>query len=96
MLYTTRKSAEAALNASLMSVTVAADIVSNTLVTLDKGIYWCADKITQNMSETAKSAWVEHEAHLRGFSSAAKLQEYEKAVADKTAKEEQAEIDGLK
>ena len=96
MLYTTRKSAEAALNASLMSVTVAADIISNTLLTIDRGVHWCSDQIVQNMSESAKTSWTEHEAHLRGFSSAAKLQEYEQAVADKTAKEEQAEIDGLK
>ena len=96
MLYTTRKSAEAALNASLLSITAAADIISSTLLTIDRGVHWCSDQIVQNMSESAKTSWLEHEAHLRGFTSAAKLKEYEKAVAAKAAKAEQAEIDGLK
>ena len=92
MLYTTRKSAEAALNASLLSVTAAADIISSTLLTIDKGVHWCNDQINKSLSDEAKSSWLEHEAQLRGFSSADQLKKYNEQVAAKAVAEENKEI----
>ena len=91
MLYTTRRAASAALNTSLLAVTAAADIISSSLLTIDKGIHWCSSKINENMSAESKAAWIEHEAQLRGFSSADALLKYQKAVAAKAAAEDAAE-----
>ena len=95
MLYTTRRAASAALNTSLLAVTAAADIVSSSLITIDKGIHWCSSKIDENMSAESKASWIEHEAQLRGFSSADALLKYQKAVNKKAAKEEEQELKNL-
>ena len=95
MLFTTRRAVTTALNTSLLSVTAAADIVSSTLLTIDKGIHWCSSQIDNNMSAEAKSSWLEHEANLRGFSSADKWKKYNEAMAAKAIAEEDTEIDNL-
>lgn len=95
MLYTTRRAASAALNTSLLTITTATDIVCSTLTTVDKGIYWCSSKIEENMSDSAKKAWLEHEAQLRGFTSADAFKKYTEAVNKKVANEEEQEIKNL-
>lgn len=92
MLFTTRKSAEAALNASLLSITAAADIISSTLLTIDKGVHWCSDQINKSLSDEAKTSWLEHEAQLRGFSSANQLKKFNEQVAARAVAEENKEI----
>lgn len=95
MLFTTRRAVTASLNTSLLAITSAADIISSSLLAIDKGIYWCSSKIDENMSAESKAAWIEHEAQLRGFTSANALKAYNEAVAKKAAEEEQAELEEL-
>lgn len=95
MLFTTRRAASTAMDTALNTVTTAFDIVNTSLLTIDKGIYWCSSKIDENMSDEAKSAWIEHEAHLRGFTSADQYKKYAEAQAAKALEEENKEIDEL-
>lgn len=95
MLFTTRRAASTAMDTALNTVTTAFDIVNTSLLTIDKGIYWCSSKIDENMSDAAKSAWIEHEAHLHGFTSADQYKKYSEAQAAKSLEEENKEIDEL-
>lgn len=95
MLFTTRRAASAAMDTTLLTVTTAMDIVCSTLTTVDKGIYWCSSKIEENMSDSAKSAWLEHEAQLRGFTSADAYKKYSDAMKAKAVSEEEKEVEEL-
>lgn len=95
MLFTTRRAVTASLNTSLFAITSAADIISSSLLAIDKGIYWCSSKIDENMSDAAKCAWIEHEAQLRGFTSADQYKKYAEAQAAKALEEENKEINEL-
>lgn len=92
MLFTTRRAASTAMDTALNTVTTAFDIVNTSLLTIDKGIYWCNDQINKSLSDEAKSSWLEHEAQLRGFSSADQLKKYNEQVAAKAVAEENKEI----
>ena len=95
MLFTTRRAASTAMDTALSTITTACDIVNTSLLAIDKGIFWCSSKIDENMSDVAKTAWVEHEAHLHGFSSADKWKKYNDAMAAKAIAEEDVEISNL-
>ena len=95
MLFITRRAASAALDNALSTINTSFDIVNNSLLAIDKGVFWCSAKIDENMSNAAKAAWIEHEAHLHGFSSADKWKKYNEAMAAKAIAEEDGEIRNL-
>lgn len=95
MLFTTRRAASAAMDTAVSTITTAFDIVNTSLLAIDKGIFWCSSKINENMSDVAKTAWIEHEAHLHGFTSADQYKKYALAQAAKALEEENKEIDEL-
>ena len=95
MLFRVRRAAETATINVLDVINNAVDSVNITLTTINKSIFWCSDQIEQNLSESAKSAWLEHQAQLRGFTSADAMKRYEAALAKKAAEEENTEINNL-
>lgn len=92
MLYRTRAIAVNTANNMLSAINVAADIVNTSLLSIDKGIYWCSSQIDEHMSESAKASWLEHEARLNGFSTAIRWKKYQESENKKKAEAEAKEI----